>query len=117
MPTCILPTKTAIANYAVTPVQLKLDAVVETFLTVTNNYKFLLQLMSTLRAGDYTYMVYVDDLATCQLLMLYLTQPQYGYSYTVTPNYNTSVATNLQAPTPISDGINAGKYSITVAWA
>ena len=117
MTTCILPTKTALAAYKFSPIQLNLDAEVETFLTVTNDYDFLLELMSALRAGESTSFTYISTELHCQYLMYYLTQAQFGYEYTVTPTYDTGLTLSNQAPTPISSGANAGKFSIIVAWA
>ena len=124
MTTCILPTKTAIATYEFTPIQLNRDAEVERFLTQTNNYDFLLKLMKTLRDGKATSFEYISDLSTCQFLMYYLTQPEFGYAYDVSPTFDPTkpfegeakeTLISVQSPTPVLNSNSL--YKITVTWA
>ena len=110
MTTCILPTKAVLAGYKFSPIELNQDAVVETFLTVTNNYDFLLKLMNALRTGLDTSFTYTSDQETCQYLMAYLTD----YGYTVTPAFNTETPILEQAPSRVGSTNN---YYITVSWA
>ena len=110
MTTCILPTKAVLAGYKFSPIELNQDAVVETFLTVTNNYDFLLKLMNALRKGLTTSFTYTKDLETCQYLMAYLTD----YGYAVTPEFDESKPILEQVPSRVGSTNN---YYITVAWA
>jgi hypothetical protein len=110
MTTCILPTRTVLAGYRFSPIDLNKDAVVERFLSVTNNYDFLLKLMTALRTGLDTSFTYTKDIETCQYLMAYLTD----YGYTVTPPFNPEVAILEQVPSRVGSTNN---YYIVVSWA
>ena len=110
MTTCILPTRAVLAGYRFSPIDLNKDAIVERFLTVTNNYDFLLKLMDTLRNGITASFNYTSDLETCQYLMSYLTD----YGYTVTPPFDTEKTILEQAPSRVGSTNN---YYIVVSWA
>jgi hypothetical protein len=133
MTTPILPTRTQLAQLAFSPSQLILDKEVETFLTVTNNYRFLLALMAAFRSGisqtttynsatqtgTNTSVIYRDVTAHIELLVRYLTDPQYGYTYTVSAHNGTAwTAITSGSGTPILVNGNAsGDSFILVAWA
>ena len=110
MTTCILPTRAVLAGYRFSPIDLNKDAVVEHFLTVTNNYDFLLKLMDTLRNGITASFNYTSDLETCQYLMSYLTE----YGYTVTPEFD--IEKDILSQEPIQIG-SSSQYYIIVSWA
>ena len=140
MPTPILPTKTQLAGLQFTPKQLVADKTVEEYLTITNNYDFILKLIAQYRSGaraswagtgvtpdasTYTEFVYFCDLDTLNLLIEYLTNVDYGYGYVVKVA-KTSVGwetrTTAISVTPsdsyiLPTGNNAGKYAMLVSWA
>ena len=138
MPTPILPTKVQLAGLQFTPKQLVADAEVEQYLTVTNNYDFILKMIAAYRSGlvaswagtnvtgtpTYTEFVYFCDLATLNALIVFLTNVDYGYGYTVKVAKGTAweTATSPIATTPtdlyaIASGAQIGKYALLVSWA
>jgi hypothetical protein len=106
MTTFILPTKTQIQGYTASPAQLLRDATVETFLSVTNQYDFLLQLNQQWRAGATSFTYYNQSPSQMTLLNTYLTDTSYGYNYTC--------GSITQETTP---GAHYNWYKMTVSWA
>ena len=97
-----LPSATQLQSVRTTPQQQALDAQVEYFLTNTNAFDFLRQLSVAFRSGatstynlnNYTIttptsssFIYVSDNNTINILINYLTNTAYGYSYTVSTTY------------------------------
>ena len=143
MTTPILPTKAQLAAYTYSPAQLITDAQVEEFLSETNNYQFVLQLIQAFRGGvaqsyninnvtvstSTTSFIYIGTASDVNYLKTILSEPAYGYSYTVTTAvYVAPVSTPTPIPasvtmngtgTPfvITIGENAGKSCIQVSWA
>ena len=134
MTTPILPTKTVLSTTAFTPAQMNYDKEVEDFLSVTNKYDFLLQLMAAYRASapssvtinsnrvilPATSIAYLSDSATISSLVVYLTEAKYGYGYTVTMPADASATSFIPATGSgftITSGPNAGKHCILVSWA
>ena len=142
MTTPILPTKSQLVAYTYSPAQLIADQQVETFLSVTNNYQFVLQLIQAFRGGvSQTYdinmvtytstptsFVYFGTPSDVQTLIIYLTGTLYGYSYTVsTPTYYAQQGSTPAYLTwdPVTSGVglaltmgaNNHKNCILIAWA
>jgi hypothetical protein len=139
MTTPILPTKAQLAAYTYSPATLAADAEVENFLTVTNNYSFILQLIQGFRGGiGQTYeinrvsftcaateIVYIGTDSDVTSLIKYLTGTLYGYIYTVTiPQFSAGDNPIITAWVPttttgyyIPNGANHNKTCIKVAWA
>jgi hypothetical protein len=113
-----------------------LDSEAEAFLSVTNNYRFLLALMAAFRSGrpqttqfngttqvsTVTSFIYRDTTNHIGLLVNYLTNTAYGYNYTV------SAWSGAPTPawTPITSGSGTGidfngsatgDSFVLVAWA
>ena len=136
MPTPILPTKAQLAGYTYSPATLNADEEVETYLTVTNNYDFVLKIIQAFRDGtthNYnidglivtapaTSFIYISDATTIANLIVYLTQDLYGYKYTVSmfsivaaglaSTYIPATGTGYS----ITLGPNTGKKCILVSW-
>ena len=142
MPTPILPTKTQLATLAFTPQQLVADAEVEQYLTVTNNYDFVLQLMAQYRSGlpaswtgtgvtvtpalrpTHTEFVYFCSVVDLNQLINYLTHVDYGYGYvarvakgTVWETRTAGIDISVSDDYIISTGAQLGKYALLVSWA
>jgi len=142
MTTPILPTKAQLVAYTFSPAQLIADAQVENFLSVTNNYQFVLQLIQAFRSGtsqtsdingviytsSATSFVYFGVPSDVQNLIIYLTGSLYGYLYTVstptyyakvgsTPAYLTWTSVTSGVGLALTIGANSGKNCILIAWA
>jgi hypothetical protein len=117
MTTPILPTKTQLAAQIYSPADLIRDADVETFLSVTNNYDFILKLMQAYRSGqaisynidnktyitNTTEFVYFATNAHVSVILEYITAPHYKYLYTakipvITSQSNTVAWTTISYP-------------------
>jgi hypothetical protein len=143
MPTPILPTRAQLRDLVFTPRQLVADAAAEQFLTVTNNYDFVLELITAYRSGalatwadtaidleveltspTHTEFVYFSDLATANSLINFLTHVDYGYAYTVKIAKGTAweartTAVTLSPPTDpyiLVGGAHDGEYALLVSW-
>ena len=140
MPTPILPTKTQLKELVFTPKQLIADDEVEQFLTVTNEYDFILGLITAYRSGakaswadtgvttgaeTYTEFVYFGTLTTVNTLINFLTHADYGYGYTVKIARDTAWEARTTAisvttesdPYKLLTGPNINKYALLVSWA
>jgi hypothetical protein len=139
MTTPILPTKSQLAAYTYSPAQLIADAVVEQFLSVTNNYDFILKLIQAFRGGlaqsyningvtvisSVTSFIYIGASTDVNYLNTVL-GPAYGYTVTTavyTPGVTspavipaTVTMDGTGTPFAITLGPNAGKSCILVAW-
>ena len=143
MPTPILPTKSQLKELVFNPRKLVADAEVEDFLTVTNMYDFVLDLITAYRSGakaswadtdidleveltspTYTEFVYFCNLATANSLINFLTHVDYGYGYTVKIAKGTAWEARTTSVTlsPPSDpyilvtGAHSGEYALLVSW-
>ena len=142
MPTPILPTKTQLKELVFNPRKLVADAEVEDFLTITNEYDFVLKLITAYRSGakaswadtgiditveetipTYTEFVYFCDLNTLNALIVFLSHIDYGYNYTVKVAKGTSweARTTVISITPsddyvLVDGAHEDEYALLVSW-
>lgn len=142
MATPILPTKNRLRDYSFSPAQINADAEVESWLTSPsgNNYDFILKLIQAFRSGQraswantgvspttdatFTEFVYFCDLSTLNLLIVYLTNVDYGYGYIVKVAKGSSweARTTAISTTPTNSyvlltGTQSGKYALLVSWA
>lgn len=83
MTTFILPTKAEIQSYRATPAQLQRDLEVETFLSTVDNYQFLIALNQAWRNGFTSLTYTASSSVNAGSLFIFLTDPSYGYEYTV----------------------------------
>ena len=117
MATCILPTSQQLNDYTVTPFQYIKDAEVEKWLIEENKYDFLLKLMAAWRSGSSDFTYFINNYQDFELLVAILTDPRYGYGYTVSDKKGYSNQ-GTQLPSEIP-GLNNNpvRWSLKVSWA
>ena len=123
MPTVILPTKSVLKEYTITPFQFLKDSEVESWLTTSNKYDFLTKLMTAWRTGADNFTYYLTNYNDILYLRTVLTDSDYGYKYTVTSPIgykrvdtgNVSIIKYVETET--ATDVEAVRWSINVSWA
>lgn len=123
MPTVILPTKSILKDYTITPFQFLKDSEVELWLTTSNKYDFLTKLMAAWRTGADNFTYYLNNYNDIVYLRTVLTDSDYGYKYTVASpigyarvdTRNVSIVKYVETET--ATDVEAVRWSINVSWA